>query len=105
MVYQMARTTDELDQAYQNELASSSDSQMGFLPEAERFSLKTLLSPRNTDPSKLSGLIVNISTSLIGKSLHFPGRCWRCLVPYHRGWAVGGAQGVCTCFAAGLSCP
>ncbi|KAB1267624.1 High affinity cationic amino acid transporter 1 [Camelus dromedarius] len=65
MVYQMARTTEELDQADQNELVSTSDSQTGFLPEAEKFSLKTVLSPKNTDPSKFSGLIVNISTSLI----------------------------------------
>ncbi|XP_059759302.1 high affinity cationic amino acid transporter 1 isoform X1 [Balaenoptera ricei] len=65
MVYQMARTSDELDPVYQNELVSTSDSQTGFLPEAEKFSLKTILSPRNTEPSKFSGLIVNISTSLI----------------------------------------
>ena len=75
MVYQMARTTDELDHVDQNELVSTSDSQTGFLPEAERFSLKTILSPRNMEPSKFSGLIVNISTSLIGKSLPFPVRC------------------------------
>lgn len=72
MVYQMARTSDELDQADQNELVSTSDSQTGFLPEAERFSLKTILSPKNMEPSKSSGLIVNISTSLIGKSLPVP---------------------------------
>lgn len=75
MVYQMARTTDELDQVDQNELVSTSDSQTGFLPEAERFSLKNILSPKNMEPSKFSGLIVNISTSLIGKSLPFPVRC------------------------------
>ncbi|XP_011940283.1 PREDICTED: high affinity cationic amino acid transporter 1 isoform X2 [Cercocebus atys] len=65
LVYQMASTSDELDQADQNELASSNDSQLGFLPEAEMFSLKTILSPKNMEPSKISGLIVNISTSLI----------------------------------------
>ncbi|KAM9050124.1 high affinity cationic amino acid transporter 1 isoform 1-T4 [Megaptera novaeangliae] len=65
MVYQMARTSDELDPVDQNELVSTSDSQTGFLPEAEKFSLKTVLSPRNTEPSRFSGLIVNISTSLI----------------------------------------
>lgn len=75
MVYQMARTTDELDQVDQNELVSTSDSQTGFLPEAETFSLKTIFSPKNVEPSKLSGLIVNISTSLIGKSPPLPGRC------------------------------
>ncbi|KAM8803034.1 high affinity cationic amino acid transporter 1 isoform 1-T2 [Rhynchonycteris naso] len=65
MVYQMARTTDKLDQVDQNELVSTSDSQTGFLPEAEKFSLKTILSPKNMEPSRFSGLIVNISTSLI----------------------------------------
>ncbi|XP_058132992.1 high affinity cationic amino acid transporter 1 [Dasypus novemcinctus] len=65
LVYQMARTTDELDQVDQNESVSTSDSQAGFLPEAERFSLKTLLLPKNKEPSKLSGLIVNVSTCLI----------------------------------------
>lgn len=64
MVYQMARTTDDLDQVDQNEL-SPSDSQTGFLPGAEKFSLKNILSPSNMEPSKFSGLIVNISTSLI----------------------------------------
>ncbi|XP_007955568.1 high affinity cationic amino acid transporter 1 [Orycteropus afer afer] len=64
VVYQMAKTSDELDQADQNELVSTSDSQTGFLPEAG-FSLKTILFPKNTEPSKLSGLIVNISTSFI----------------------------------------
>uniref|UniRef100_A0A8C9QJ70 Solute carrier family 7 member 1 n=1 Tax=Spermophilus dauricus TaxID=99837 RepID=A0A8C9QJ70_SPEDA len=65
LVYQMARTSDELDQVDQNELVSTSDSQTGFLPEAEKFSLKAILSPQNTEPSKLSGLVVNISASLI----------------------------------------
>ncbi|XP_032006446.1 high affinity cationic amino acid transporter 1 [Hylobates moloch] len=65
LVYQMASTSDELDPADQNELASTNDSQLGFLPEAEMFSLKTILSPKNMEPSKISGLIVNISTSLI----------------------------------------
>ncbi|KAM6177941.1 high affinity cationic amino acid transporter 1 [Rhynchocyon petersi] len=61
VAYQMASTTDELDQ---HELVSSSDSQTGFLPEA-KFSLKTILSPANPDPSKVSGLIVNVSSSAI----------------------------------------
>ncbi|CAO2630755.1 High affinity cationic amino acid transporter 1 [Lemmus lemmus] len=65
MVYQMARTTDELDQVDQNELVSASDSQTGFLPVAEKFSLKTVLSPKNMEPSKFSGLIVNVSASLL----------------------------------------
>lgn len=81
MVYQMARTTDELDPADQHELSSTSDSQTGILPEAEKFSLRTLLSPKNKEPSKISGLIVNVSSSLIGRSLPFPVRCpgsWAC---------------------------
>nr|XP_045009915.1 high affinity cationic amino acid transporter 1 [Jaculus jaculus]XP_045009916.1 high affinity cationic amino acid transporter 1 [Jaculus jaculus] len=65
LVYQMASTTDELDQVDHNELVSTSDSQTGFLPEAEKFSLKTILSPKNMEPSKFSGLIVNISVSLL----------------------------------------
>ncbi|XP_077015064.1 high affinity cationic amino acid transporter 1 [Tamandua tetradactyla] len=65
LVYQMARTTDELDQADQNELVSASDSQTDILPEAEKFSLKIMLSPKNKEPSKCSGLIVNVSTCLI----------------------------------------
>ena len=68
----MARTTDELDQVAQNEV-SASDSQRGFLPVAEKFSLKTVLSPKNMEPSKFSGLIVNVSASLLGKSSPFPG--------------------------------
>ncbi|XP_005344775.1 high affinity cationic amino acid transporter 1 [Microtus ochrogaster] len=64
LVYQMARTTDELDQVDQNEV-SASDSQTGFLPVAEKFSLKTVLSPKNMEPSKFSGLIVNVSASLL----------------------------------------
>ncbi|CAH7278056.1 high affinity cationic amino acid transporter 1 [Phodopus roborovskii] len=65
LVYQMARTTDELDQVDQNELVSASDSQTGFLPVAEKFSLKTILLPKNMEPSKFSGLIVNVSASLL----------------------------------------
>lgn len=68
LVYQMARTTDEIDQVDQNELVSASDSQTGFLPVPEKFSLKTILSPKNMEPSKFSGLIVNVSASLLGKS-------------------------------------
>lgn len=68
----MARTTDELDQVDQNEV-SASDSQTGFLPAAEKFSLKTVLSPKNMEPSKFSGLIVNVSASLLGKSSPSPG--------------------------------
>lgn len=68
LVYQMARTTDELDHVDQHELVSTSDSQTGFLPKAEKFCLKAVFSPKNIEPSKFSGLIVNISASLIGKT-------------------------------------
>ncbi|XP_027733496.1 high affinity cationic amino acid transporter 1 [Vombatus ursinus] len=66
LVYQMTRTTEELDLVDQNEGVSNSDSQTGFLSEAEKCSLKTILFPKNTEPSKLSGSVVNVSTSLIG---------------------------------------
>ncbi|XP_056650708.1 high affinity cationic amino acid transporter 1 isoform X2 [Monodelphis domestica] len=67
LVYQMARTTDEqLDLVDQNEIVSTSDSQTGFLPEMEKCSLRAILCPKNKEPSKLSGFIVNVSTSLIG---------------------------------------
>ncbi|XP_074159669.1 high affinity cationic amino acid transporter 1 [Sminthopsis crassicaudata] len=66
LVYQMARTTEELDLVDQNEAVSTSDSQSGFLPEMEKCSLKAILYPKNSEPSKLSGFIVNVSTSLIG---------------------------------------
>lgn len=65
LVYQMARTTEELDQVDQNELVSASESQTGFLPAAEKFSLKSVLAPKNMEPSKFSGLIVNISAGLL----------------------------------------
>ena len=74
LVYQMARTTEELDRVDQNELVSASESQTGFFPVAEKFSLKSILSPKNVEPSKFSGLIVNISAGLLGKSSRFPGK-------------------------------
>lgn len=55
---------------------SSSDSQTGFLPEAEKLSLKTVPHPKILEPSKFSGLIVNISASLLGKSLPFLCGVW-----------------------------
>ncbi|XP_007432371.1 high affinity cationic amino acid transporter 1 [Python bivittatus] len=64
LAYQMASTTDETDN---NESVSTSESQTGFLPEEEeKLSLKVLLLPQNTVPSKLSGFIVNFSTCIIG---------------------------------------
>ncbi|XP_015281073.1 PREDICTED: high affinity cationic amino acid transporter 1 [Gekko japonicus] len=64
LAYQMASTTDEVDN---NESVSTSESQVGFLPEEEeKCSLKAVLSPQNSDPSKLSGFIVNVSSCIIG---------------------------------------
>ncbi|XP_060090714.1 high affinity cationic amino acid transporter 1 isoform X2 [Heteronotia binoei] len=64
LAYQMASTTDEADN---NESVSTSESQAGFLPEEEeKCSLKAVLFPQNSDPSKLSGFIVNVSSCIIG---------------------------------------
>ncbi|XP_048453786.1 high affinity cationic amino acid transporter 1-like [Rhincodon typus] len=60
--YQMANTTD----ADMNESVSTSDSQVGVLPESEEFSLNTLLFPESSLPSKQSGFIVNTCVCLIG---------------------------------------
>ncbi|XP_070605948.1 high affinity cationic amino acid transporter 1 [Erythrolamprus reginae] len=64
LAYQMACTTEETDT---NESVSTSESQTAFLPEeGEKFSLKVILIPQNTVPSKLSGFIVNVSACIIG---------------------------------------
>ncbi|XP_027740375.1 high affinity cationic amino acid transporter 1 isoform X1 [Empidonax traillii] len=64
LAYQMARSTEETDN---NESVSTSESQAGFLPEEEeKCSFKAILFPPNSDPSKLSGSVVNISTFIIG---------------------------------------
>nr|XP_020644288.1 high affinity cationic amino acid transporter 1 isoform X1 [Pogona vitticeps]XP_020644289.1 high affinity cationic amino acid transporter 1 isoform X1 [Pogona vitticeps]XP_020644290.1 high affinity cationic amino acid transporter 1 isoform X1 [Pogona vitticeps] len=64
LAYQMASTTDEVDN---NESVSTSESQTAFLPEEEeKYSLKAVIFPQNTDPSKLSGFIVNVSSFIIG---------------------------------------
>ncbi|KAL8190945.1 UNVERIFIED_CONTAM: High affinity cationic amino acid transporter 1, partial [Gekko kuhli] len=63
LAYQMASTTDEADN---NESVSTSESQAGFLPEEEeKCSLKAVLFPQNSDPSKFSGFIVNVSSCII----------------------------------------
>ncbi|XP_074842109.1 high affinity cationic amino acid transporter 1 [Carettochelys insculpta] len=61
LAYQMASTTEEVDT---NESVSTSESQVGILEE--KWSLKAILCPQNSDPSKLSGLVVNISSFIIG---------------------------------------
>ncbi|XP_051474311.1 high affinity cationic amino acid transporter 1 isoform X3 [Apus apus] len=64
LAYQMARTTEETDN---NESVSTSESQAGFLPEEEeKCSLKAILCPPNSDPSKFSGSVVNVSAFIIG---------------------------------------
>lgn len=72
LAYQMASTNDEVDN---NESVSTSESQTGFLPEEEeKCSLKAILFPQNTDPSKLSGFIVNVSSCIVGKGYNLPSR-------------------------------
>ncbi|KAK1168080.1 high affinity cationic amino acid transporter 1-like isoform X1 [Acipenser oxyrinchus oxyrinchus] len=64
LAYQMANTTDESEL---NESVSNSDSQLGFIPEEdEKCTLKTLLFPKNRNPSRLSGFAVNICASVLG---------------------------------------
>ncbi|KAF4788064.1 High affinity cationic amino acid transporter 1 [Turdus rufiventris] len=64
LAYQMARSTEETDN---NESVSTSESQAGFLPEEEeKFSLKAILCSTDSDPSKFSGSVVNVSTFIIG---------------------------------------
>uniref|UniRef100_A0A3Q0R0F9 Solute carrier family 7 member 1 n=1 Tax=Amphilophus citrinellus TaxID=61819 RepID=A0A3Q0R0F9_AMPCI len=58
--YEMANTQDE------SEIACN-DGNVDILPQPEdRFTFKKLIAPRNTEPSPLSGLIVNICTSILG---------------------------------------
>lgn len=78
LAYQMASTTDEVDN---NESVSTSESQTGFLrEEEEKFSLKAVFFPLNSDPSKFSGFVVKVSSCVIGK---------RCSLARYllRGWA------------------
>lgn len=63
LAYQMARSTEETDN---NESVSTSESQAGFLPEEEKFSLKAILCSTDSDPSKFSGSVVNVSAFIIG---------------------------------------
>ncbi|XP_015197400.1 high affinity cationic amino acid transporter 1-like isoform X2 [Lepisosteus oculatus] len=64
LVYQMASTLDESEMT---ESVSNSESQAGILPDGmEEFSMKRMLFPENSDPSSMSGLIVNICASMLG---------------------------------------
>ncbi|KAK3522182.1 hypothetical protein QTP70_027000 [Hemibagrus guttatus] len=61
--YQMASTQEELEMRE----SFSTTTSMGILPGMEeRFSFKRLLFPDNTEPSGLSGSIVNVCASLLG---------------------------------------
>nr|XP_033805375.1 high affinity cationic amino acid transporter 1 [Geotrypetes seraphini]XP_033805376.1 high affinity cationic amino acid transporter 1 [Geotrypetes seraphini]XP_033805377.1 high affinity cationic amino acid transporter 1 [Geotrypetes seraphini] len=64
MAYQMASTIDEVDI---NESVSNSESQAGILAEEEKpFCLKVMFCPQNSEPTKMSGFVVNATSSLIG---------------------------------------
>ncbi|MGH0120520.1 UNVERIFIED_CONTAM: hypothetical protein FKN15_016366 [Acipenser sinensis] len=77
LAYQMANTTDESEL---NESVSNSDSQLGFLPEEdEKCTLKTLLFPKNSNPSRLSGFAVNICASVLGKTFYLSKQGSACL--------------------------
>ncbi|KAM9358959.1 high affinity cationic amino acid transporter 1-like [Symphorus nematophorus] len=60
--YEMANTQDDPDIA-----ESFNEGNIDIIPQPEdRFTLKNLLSPANTEPSPLSGFAVNICTSVLG---------------------------------------
>ncbi|XP_075448285.1 high affinity cationic amino acid transporter 1 isoform X1 [Ascaphus truei] len=63
LAYQMANTNEEADN---NESVSTSESQAAFLGEDEKFTIQALIFPRNREPTRLSGNIVNISALCIG---------------------------------------
>lgn len=64
LAYQMACTSDEPDVT---DSLTTNDSQADSIPErAETISLQNLLSPENTVPSKFSGHVVNMCTSIVG---------------------------------------
>ena len=61
--YEMANTQDEPEPESYNE------GKIDMLPQPEdRFTIKNLLFPSNTDPSPLSGFAVNICTSILGET-------------------------------------
>ncbi|XP_041796396.1 high affinity cationic amino acid transporter 1-like [Chelmon rostratus] len=60
--YEMANTQDEPEIA-----ESYNEGNVDILPQPDdRFTVKTLLSPSNSEPSPLSGFAVNICTSILG---------------------------------------
>ncbi|XP_077340208.1 high affinity cationic amino acid transporter 1 [Lithobates pipiens] len=63
LAYQMACTNEEPDI---NESVSTSESQAGFLGEDEKLTLKSLFCPANSEPTRLSGAIVNCAAGGVG---------------------------------------
>ncbi|XP_054463104.1 high affinity cationic amino acid transporter 1-like [Anoplopoma fimbria] len=62
VAYEMANTQDEPEMA-----ESYNEGSIDILPQPEdRFTVRNLLFPSNTEPSALSGFAVNICTSIIG---------------------------------------
>ncbi|XP_077098848.1 high affinity cationic amino acid transporter 1 isoform X1 [Siphateles boraxobius] len=61
-IYHLANTQEEMEMS-----ETISTPSMGILPGIEeRFSFRTMLFPHMTEPSNMSGFIVNICTSLLG---------------------------------------
>ncbi|XP_034460334.1 high affinity cationic amino acid transporter 1-like isoform X2 [Hippoglossus hippoglossus] len=60
--YEMANTQEEPDN---NESCSEVNMDMLY-PPADRFSIRNLFCPSNTEPSRLSGSTVNVCTSILG---------------------------------------
>uniref|UniRef100_A0A3P8VPV3 Solute carrier family 7 member 1 n=1 Tax=Cynoglossus semilaevis TaxID=244447 RepID=A0A3P8VPV3_CYNSE len=62
LAYQMANTRDEIENA-----ECFNEVNVDMLPQPDdSFTIRNLLFPSNTEPTPLSGLVVNICTSLIG---------------------------------------
>ena len=72
--YEMANTQEEPET---NESCSEVNIDM-LPPPADRFTIRNLFCPSNTEPSRLSGSTVNVCTSILGKGrththTHTPG--------------------------------
>ncbi|XP_040902577.1 high affinity cationic amino acid transporter 1-like [Toxotes jaculatrix] len=82
VAYEMANTQDEPEIA-----ESYNEGNIDILPQPEdRFTIKNLLLPSNTEPSPLSGFAVNICTSILGVLV-----CIFCVVAVQGGqapWSV-----------------
>lgn len=64
MSYEMANTQDDPDMS-----ESYGEGNSDILPQPQdHFTIRNLLYPSNTEPSPLSGLAVNICTSLLGET-------------------------------------